>query len=180
MRLKTHRFQMSWEVNEASNIISLHHLMVGEDLKVHTPTDIWMNAHKGDLALALKMGVIPEKQLFHCVSHVVARNDETGEEITCQFEKTAPEKMTFRQFLDDFSNDPEAERFHITEDGFKKLWRGYDFYLERYLQTVGGSDDYTLVTNHCTATCHTAFLTYQDERNFKIRKITKGYGLGKD
>lgn len=182
IKLKEHRFQMFWEVNEATNLIEMHHLLGGKTLQDEgsTPTKIWMNAHKGDLALALKMASIDSKQLFHCKSVVHARSETTGHEITCEFERTAPQKMTFREFLDDLGKDaPPEKKIYFIEDGFKKLWRGYDYYLEKYLESVG-DDEYKVVTNHCVATCHSPFISFEAERDFKARKIVYRCGLGKD
>lgn len=66
VKQKVHKFQMTWEVNEAKSIIELHHLLNGVDPQesTHTPLKVWMKAHKGDLALALKTHTIPESKVF--------------------------------------------------------------------------------------------------------------------
>ena len=45
--------QMFWEVGEAKRIIEMHHLLNGVNPQesTHTPLEVWMRAHKGDLAL---------------------------------------------------------------------------------------------------------------------------------
>lgn len=88
VKQKVHKFQMTWEVNEAKRIIEMHHLLGGVDPQesMHTPLEVWMNAHKGDLALALKTQTIPPEQSFHIVSRIHAVNKETGEEVDVDFQ----------------------------------------------------------------------------------------------
>ena len=103
VKQKIHKFQMTWEVNEAKNIIELHHLLNGVDPQesTHTPLKVWMKAHKGDLALALKTQTIPEEQSFHIVSRIHAVNEKTGKTVDCEFQLATDTAMHLWQFLGD-------------------------------------------------------------------------------
>lgn len=171
---KVHKFQMSWEVGEAKRIIELHHLMHGVNPQesTHTPLEIWMKAHKGDLALALKTQSIPPEQSFHIVSRVHAVNEETGESVDVEFQLATATVMHLWQFLGDEDAD-----IYVNDGGFKKKWFGFNHELENYLNSIDG--DYKIVTNHCCLTCFSTFKSFQHERTFKSTKlINREYGLG--
>lgn len=166
IKQKVHKFQMTWEVNEAKRIIELHHLLGGVDPQesTHTPLHVWMNAHKGDLALALKTQTIPAEQSFHVVSKVHAVNEETGETVDVEFQLATPEVMHLWQFLGDVESD-----IYVNDGGFKKKWLGFSHELEKYLEGIEG--DFVVKTNHCCLTCFSSFKSFNHEREFKAKKL---------
>lgn len=175
IKQKVHKFQMFWEVNDAKRIIELHHLLNGVDPQEssHTPLHIWMKAHKGDLALALKSGTIPPEQSFHIVSKIYAVNKKTGEGVDVEFQLATDTVMHLWQFLGDVDSD-----VYVNDGGFKKKWLGFNAELEKYLADIG-DDDYEIVTNHCCLTCFSSFISFQHERKFKSLKLMNPeYGLG--
>ncbi|EZQ10756.1 hypothetical protein [Acinetobacter sp. Ver3] len=174
IKQKVHKFQMTWEVNEAKRIIELHHLMNGVDPQesIHTPLHVWMRAHKGDLALALKTQTIPAEQSYHIVSRIHAVNDETGEAVDVEFQLATATPMHLWQFL----GDEEAD-IYVEDGGFKKKWLGFNHELEKYLNSIEG--DYRIVTNHCCLTCFSSFKSFKHEMEFKsIKLINPELGLG--
>lgn len=172
IKQKVRKFQMFWEVSEAKQIIELHHLLNGVDPQesTHTPLKVWMNAHKGDLALALKTQTIPPEQSFHIVSKVHALNKETGETVDVEFQLATPETMHLWEFLGDVESN-----VYIEEAGIKTKWLGFNHALEKYLNSIYG--DYEIVTNHCCLTCFSTFKSFAHEREFKSIKMVNGYGL---
>ncbi|WP_180008252.1 hypothetical protein [Acinetobacter sp. YH12238] len=168
---KVHKFQMTWEVNEAKRIIEMHHLLGGVDPQEseHTPLEVWMNAHKGDLALALKTQTIPPEQSFHIVSRIHAVNKETGEAVDVEFQLATATIMHLWQFLGDEDSDI------YVEDG--KKWLGFNSELEEYLESIEG--DFEVVTNHCCLTCFSSFISARHQMKFKAHKLMlMGQGLG--
>lgn len=170
---KAHKLQMTWEVNEAKSIIELHHLMNGVNPQesTHTPLKVWMNAHKGDLALALKTQTISAEQSFHIVSRVHAVNKETGESVDVEFQLATATCMHLWQFLGDEDSD-----IYVEDGGFKKKWLGFNHELEKYLSEIEG--EFEIVTNHCCLTCFSSFRSFRHEMEFKSVKLSNGYGLG--
>ena len=174
IKQKVHKFQMAWEVNEAKRIIEMHHLLNGVNPQesTHTPLKVWMRAHKGDLALALKTQTIPAEQSFHIVSRVHAVNKETGEAVDVEYELATPSAMDMWQFLGGDDSD-----VYIEDAGFKKKWLGFNHEFEKYLNDIGG--DYEIVTNHCCLTCFSSFKSFQHEIQFKsVKLMNREYGLG--
>ena len=174
VKQKVHKFQMTWEVNEAKRIIEMHHLLGGVDPQesTHTPLEVWMNAHKGDLALALKTQTIPPEQSFHIVSRIHAVNKETGEEVDVDFQLATATTMHLWQFLGDVDSD-----IYVEDGGFKKKWLGFNSELEKYLESIEG--DFEIKTNHCCLTCFSTFASFRHEMEFKARKLMlMGQGLG--
>lgn len=170
VKQKVHKFQMSWEVNEAKRIIEMHHLLNGVDPQQSkfTPLKVWMRAHKGDLALALKTQTIPCEQSFHIASKVELLT-ATGETIICDFQLATPQTMHLWQFLGDVESD-----FEVNGD----KWLGFENELNKYLKSVAG-DNFTVVTNHCCLTCLSSFKSFRHEIEFKSIKLTNlEYGLG--
>ena len=174
VKQKVHKFQMTWEVNEAKRIIEMHHLLGGVDPQesTHTPLEVWMNAHKGDLALALKTQTIPPEQSFHIVSRIHAVNKETGEEVDVDFQLATATTMHLWQFLGDVDSG-----IYVEDGGFKKKWLGFNSELEKYLESIEG--DFEIETNHCCLTCFSTFASFRHEMEFKARKLMlMGQGLG--
>lgn len=175
VKQKVHKFQMTWEVNEAKNIIELHHLLNGVDPQesTHTPLKVWMKAHKGDLALALKTQTIPAEQSFHIVSRIHAVNDKTGETVDCEFQLATDTVMHLWQFLGDIESD-----IYVNDGGFKKKWLGFNHELEAYLKEVGNGE-FVVKTNHCCLTCFSTFKSFRHEMEFKsIKLMNPEFGLG--
>ena len=175
IKQKVHKFQMLWEVSEAKRIIEMHHLLNGVDPQqsTFTPLKIWMRAHKGDLALALKTQTIPCEQSFHIVSKIHAVNPRTGEAVDVEFQLATPQAMHLWQFLGDVDSD-----LYIEESGIKTKWLGFEHELNKYLKSVAG-DDFEVVTNHCCLTCFSSFKSFRHEIEFKSIKLTNlEYGLG--
>lgn len=175
IKQKVYKFQMFWEVNEAKRIIEMHHLLNGVDPQesTFTPLGVWMKAHQGDLALALKTQTIPCEQSFHIASKVIAMNKATGETVVCDFQLATPHIMHLWQFLGDVESD-----LYIEEAGIKTKWLGFEHELNKYLKSVAG-DDFEVVTNHCCLTCFSSFKSFAHEREFKsIKLINPQYGLG--
>lgn len=171
---KIHKFQMTWEVNEAKRIIEMHHLLDGVNPQesTHTPLEIWMKAHKGDLALGLKTQTIPAEQSYHIVSRVHAVNKETGESVDCEFQLATPATMHLWEFLGDSDSD-----VYVEDGGFKKKWLGFNHELEKYLEEIKG--DFEIVTNHCCLTCFSTFKSFAHEQQFKaVKLMNREYGLG--
>lgn len=177
MRLKTHKFQMHWEVEDARRIIELHHLLGGVDPQesTHTPTTVWTAAHKGDLALALKTRTIQSEQSFHILSRVHAVEETTGETVDCEIEVATPDRLEFWQFL----GDEEAD-IYIQDGPFKTKWLGFNGELEKYLASVGEGKNFVVKSNHCVLTCFSTFKSFADERRFKEIKLNLGLGVGVD
>ena len=174
VKQKVHKFQMTWEVNEAKRIIEMHHLLNGVNPQesTHTPLKVWMKAHKGDLALGLKTQTIPEEQSFHIVSRIHAVNKETGEAVDIEYQLATETVMHLWQFLGD-----EDSEIYVNDGGFKKKWLGFNHELEKYLEEIEG--DYEVVTNHCCLTCFSSFKSFQHEVQFKsIKLMNPEYGLG--
>lgn len=175
VKQKVHTFQMSWEMNEAKRIIELHHLMRGVDPQesTHTPLDVWMKAHKGDLALALKTRTIPAEQSYHIASSVVMTDNVTGAEIKADFQLATPNTMHLWQFLGDSDSD-----LYIMDSGLKVKWLGFNDQLEKYLKDIC-PNGYTIKTNHCCLTCLSTFKSFMHEVEFKSIKLARsGLGLG--
>ena len=174
VKLKVHKFQMTWEVNEAKRIIEMHHLLNGVNPQesTHTPLNVWMSAHKGDLALALKIRAIPTEQSFHIVSRIHAVNKESGESVDVEFQLATATVMDFWQFLGNEDSD-----IYVEDGGFKRKWLGFNHELEKYLDEIEG--DFEIVTNHCCLTCFTSFKSFRHEMEFKSVKLVNGnFGLG--
>ena len=173
IKQKTHKFQMTWEVNEAKQIIELHHLMNGVDPQesTHTPLKVWMRAHKGDLALGLKTQTIPEEQSFHIVSRIHAVNDK-GESADVEFQLATATAMHLWEFLGDVESD-----IYVEDGGFKKKWLGFNHELEKYLDSIEG--DWVVKTNHCCLTCFSSFKSFKHEMEFKsVKLMNPELGLG--
>lgn len=174
IKQKVHKFQMTWEVNEAKSIIEMHHLLdgVSPQESTHTPLKVWMRAHNGDLALGLKTQTIPAEQSFHIVSRIHAVNKETGESVDVEYQLACPQPMHLWQFLGDEESD-----IYVEDGGFKKKWFGFNHELEKYLDDIEG--DYEIVTNHCCLTCFSSFKSFQHEIQFKsVKLMNREYGLG--
>lgn len=174
VKLKAHKFQMTWEVNEAKRTIEMHHLLNGVNPQesTHTPLNVWMSAYKGDLALALKIQAIPLEQSFHIVSRIHAVNKESGESVDVEFQLATATIMHFWQFLGDEDSD-----IYVEDGGFKRKWLGFNHELEKYLDEIEG--DFEIVTNHCCLTCFTSFKSFRHEMEFKSVKLVNGnFGLG--
>ena len=174
IKQKVHKMQMFWEVGEAKRIIEMHHLLNGVNPQesTHTPLDVWMRAHKGDLALGLKTQTIPAEQSFHIVSKIHAVNPESGNLIDVEFQLASPETMHLWEFLGDVDSD-----IYVNDGGFKKKWLGFNNELEKYLDSIDG--DYTINTNHCCLTCFTSFKSFAHQRQFEaVKLMNREYGLG--
>lgn len=174
IKQKVHKFQMFWEVNEAKRIIELHHLMNGVDPQesTHTPLKVWMKAHKGDLALALKTQTIPAEQSYHIVSRIHAVNKETGESVDVEFQLATATTMHLWQFLGDEDAD-----IYVYDGGFKKKWLGFNHELESYMNEI--AKGFEIVTNHCCLTCFSSFKSFRHEMEFKATKLVNPeLGLG--
>lgn len=167
MSSKPRLMQMTWEVNEMHRRFDLYKLLNNTtDRKI--PLDVWFDVHQGDLAIALKLHLVPDQQSFHIVSKVHAVCDETGSELNAVYELAVPELMTFEQFL----NIEGSEPVYIDRgDGLKTRWEGFDYELENYLKGIGGSDDYKVKTNHVTLTCITGFKSFHFEQAFMGHKL---------
>lgn len=170
---KVHKFQMTWEVNQAKSIVEIHHLMNGVDPQesTYTPLEVWMNAYKGDLALALKTQTVQAEQSFHIVSRVYAEDETTGESLNVEFQLATATCMHLWQFLGDEESD-----IYVQDGGFKKKWLGFNYELEKYLSEIGAN--FKVMTNHCCLTCFSSFKSFRHEVEFKSVKIMNGYGLG--
>ena len=174
IKQKVHKFQMLWEVNEAKRIIEMHHLLNGVDPQqsTFTPLKVWMRAHKGDLALALKTQTIPCEQSFHIASKVELLT-ATGETVVCDFQLATPQTMHLWQFLGDVDSD-----LYIEESGIKMKWLGFEHELNKYLKSIAG-ENHEVITNHCCLTCFSSFKSFRHEIEFKSIKLTNlEYGLG--
>ena len=172
IKQKVHKMQMFWEVGEAKRIIEMHHLLNGVDPQqsTFTPLKIWMRAHKGDLALALKTQTIPCEQSFHIASKVELLTS-AGETVVCDFQLATPQTMHLWQFLGDVDSD-----LYIEESGIKTKWLGFNSELEKYLEEIEG--EFEIVTNHCCLTCFSSFKSFRHEVEFKSIKLMNQYGLG--
>jgi hypothetical protein len=173
VKQKVHKFQMTWEVNEAKRIIEMHHLLNGVDPKesTHTPLKVWMKAHKGDLALGLKTQTIPAEQSFHIVSRIHAVNDN-GESVDVEFQLATATAMHLWEFLGDVDSD-----IYVEDGGFKKKWLGFNHELEKYLDSIEG--DWVIETNHCCLTCFSSFKSFKHEMEFKsVKLVNPEFGLG--
>ena len=166
IKQKVHKMQMYWEVGEASRIIELHHLTGGSpttDIS-HTPLNVWMKAHKGDLALGLKTQTIPAEQSFHIVSRVHAVHPDAGVSVDLEYQLATPNIMHLWEFLGD------------AESGYED-WHGFNHELEKYLAEVALG--FEIITNHCCLTCFTSFKSFAHERQFKaVKLMNSGLGLG--
>ena len=166
VKQKVHKMQMSWEVGEASRIIEMHHLLDGVNPKesTHTPLNVWMKAHKGDLALGLKTQTIPAEQSFHIVSRVHAVHPDTGDAVDLEYQLATPNIMHLWQFLGDVESEYED-------------WKGFNHELDKYLAEVALG--FEVITNHCCLTCFTSFKSFAHERQFKaVKLMNSGLGLG--
>ncbi len=175
---KVHKFQMFWEEKEATRTIELHHLMNGTmvDQSTHTPFEVWVKAHKGDLSIALKTETIPPEQSYHLVSRIHAVNKETGQTIDCEFQLATASVMHLWDFLG--SDVENRAPIYVEDKGIKTLWKGFEHELKEYLNSIGG-DEYEVVTNHCCLTCFSTFKSFRHEMEFKAAKlIHPGNGLG--
>ena len=173
IKQKVHKFQMFWEVLEAERIIDLHHLLNGSDVddETFTPVDVWMKAHKGDLALALKSHSIPPLQSFHIVSKIHAFHPETGEEFNGEFQLATATPMQILDFL-----DCKSENIYVDDGGFSKKWKGFENELLKFMTST--APGFEIKTNHCCLTCFSTFKTFAHEREFKALKLIHGLGLG--
>lgn len=174
IKQKVHKMQMFWEVDEAKRIIEMHHLLNGVNPQesTHTPLEVWMRAHKGDLALGLKTQTIPAEQSFHIVSKIHAVDNETGASIDVEFQLATPETMHLWEFLGDVDSD-----IYVNDGGFKKKWLGFNHELEKYLESIEG--DYVIKENNCCLTCFTSFKSFAHQRQFEaVKLMNREYGLG--
>ena len=77
--LKVHKLTMTWEVQDKDRRVQLWRLMNGKGDHDLIPMSMFLDIHKGDLGIALRKHLIPEKQKFHIHAKIHARNDQTGE-----------------------------------------------------------------------------------------------------
>ena len=170
---KPRLMQMTWEVNEMHRHFDLYKLFNGIESDKAVPLSVWFDVHRGDLALALKLHLIPEQQSFHIVSKVNAVCEATGVELNTVFELAIPERMTFAQFLNIEGSEPiYINRGH----GLKTKWEGFDHELETYLTEIDTDDHYVVKTNHVTLTCITGFKSLAFERAFIGQKLIHRVG----
>lgn len=174
VKQKVHKLQMSWEANDANRVIEIHHLLGGVNTtkEVVTPLTVWMNAYKGDLALALKTETISSDQSFHIVSRVHAIDEVTGETSDYEIQVASPAHLELWEFL----GDEDAEIYLANGE----QWLGFHGELYAYLEKVSEGKQLRLLTNHCCLTCFTSFKSFAHEREFKSTKMLKGYGVGID
>lgn len=178
IRPKVHKLQMTWETQEKERRKELWRLMNGKDEYALIPMDMYLDLYHGDLAIAIRKRLIPEKQSFHVQCKIHARNDETGETVDIDYEVASPALMTIWQFLEGEDEEYPDEVFYVSHgDGLKTRWEGFNKELERYLDSVG-DDDYRMITNYCTLTCFTACSSFAAERELKAIKLFHLRGLG--
>lgn len=178
IRPKVHKLQMTVETQEKDRRVSLWRLLNGKTEHDLIPMDMFMDLHQGDLAIALRKRLIPEKQSFHIQCKIHARNKDTGETVDIDYELASPDCMTIWQFLEGEDDHYPDESIYVTHgNGLRTKWEGFNVMLEKYLDTVG-DDDYKMISNHCTITCFTACNSFADEAELKAIKIANLRGLG--
>ena len=172
-KLKTHKLQMFWEVQEKARRVELWRLLNDKGEHDLIPMDMFRDIYTGDLAVCLRKHLIPPKQVFHIECEIIARNDETGEEVKVEYTSSLRQQVTLWQFLEGSDDHyPDEVIYKDNGSGIKTRWNGFNAELEDYLATVG-DDDYVAQTNHCILTCHTTFKSFADERDFyKLKDLT--------
>lgn len=174
---KIHTLVMHWESQEKARRVDLWRMLNNKENHEIIPFSMYLEMFEGDLAIAIRKSLIPEKQTFsiHCDIHAV--NDQSGEAVDIAYDTTIDQPMTIWQFLEGEDERWPDEKIYYMQNGLKVRWQGFNIELERYLATVG-DDDYQMVTNHCTLTCRTAFNNLEDEIFLRSVKLTHLRGLG--
>lgn len=178
--LKVHKLTMHWEAQEKDRRVALWRWSNGYGDHDLISMSMFLDIHKGDLGIALRKHLIPEKQCFHILCQIHARNDDSGETVDVEYELSIPERMTLWQFLDSYDERYPDDVFYISHGhGLKTKWEGFNVEIERYLETVG-DDDFKMITNHCTLTCHSACNNLADEAELRAIKMVhlKQLGVG--
>lgn len=175
-RPKIHKLTMTWEVQDKDRRVQLWRLMNGKGDHDLIPMSMFLDIHKGDLGIALRKHLIPDKQTFHIHAKIHARNDVKGETVDVDYDLKIHERMTLWQFMEGYDESYPDEVIYVNQGhGLRTRWEGLNDALETYLEGVG-DDDYKLITNHCTITCYSAFNSFEDEA--ELQKI-KMYHLQK-
>lgn len=164
-KLKIHKLQSTWETQDKSRTIDMWRLLNNKDDHALIPLKMFKDIHTGDLMLAFRKHLIPEKQIFHIRCEINAKNDLTGEEVNVTYETSLRQRVTIWQFLEGKDSDyPEEIIYKDTGNGFD-LWEGFHHELKAYLDTVG-DDEYEMKSNFCTLTVHTSFKSIAHEQAF--------------
>lgn len=171
---KIRKLVMTWESQAKHERIELWRLIHGKADHDLIPMNMFMDMYQGDLAIALRKHLIPEKQVFqiHCKLHAVC--DATGECIDADFSVAPKQKMTLHQFLFGSDDNFPDDILNIDQGhGLKTRWKGFNTMLEDYADTLG-DDEYRLLTNHCTLTCFAALHSFAAENILFSEKIAFG------
>lgn len=171
---KIRKLVMTWESQEKHERVELWRLLHNKKEDDLVPMSFFMDMYHGDLAIALRKHLIPEKQVFqiHCKLHAVC--DDTGECIDADFSVAPKQKMTLHQFLFGSDNNFPDDILNIDQGyGLKTRWKGFNTMLEEYADTLG-DDEYRLITNYCTLTCFTALHSFAAENTLFRERIAHG------
>lgn len=179
-RPTVHKLTMAWEVQEKDRRVQMWRLLNGKDDHDLIPMNMFLEIHTGDLGIALRKHLIPEKQVFHIHAKIHACNDVTGETVDVDYELKIPERISLWQFMEGYDERYPDEVIYVNKGhGLRTKWEGLNVELERYLETVG-DDDYKMITNHCTLTCYSAFNSFDDAAQLQAIKMyhLKTIGIG--
>lgn len=154
---KIHKLQSTWENQGKAKRVEMWRVLNGKTDHELVPLSIFQSIYSGDLMYSLREHLIEPRQSWHLQCKILARNEQTGEEVHVDYAIKSPERMTLWQFLEGFDDEHPDEFFYIDQGGgIKTRWEGHNHELEKYLDSVG-DDDYLMISNHSTLTCWTQF-----------------------
>lgn len=157
MKRKIHKLQSTWENQGKARRIEMWRVLNGKSDHDLIPLSIFQSIYSGDLMYSLRNHLIDPRQSWHLECKILARNEQSGEEVHCDYSIKSPERMTLWQFLEGYDDDFPDEIYYVDHgDGIKTRWEGHNHELEKYLDSVG-DDDYIMISNQATLTCWTSF-----------------------
>lgn len=171
---KKHHLAMSWDLQDAENIIDLHCLMHGIPLdnKRVLSLNVLQSAYQGGLIIALRENLIPEAQGFKL-------------KITCKARRFDDPSVvvSVKPFVADFTANPidysvfmsgeeKGKYYHKRKTGLKTIWKGITKEWKEDLDEQY-SDEYEIFDSQATLSCDTYFKSQICEGIFKKLKAKR-------
>lgn len=169
---KKHHLAMSWDLKDAERTIDLYCLMSGIELSTKglMPLPVLQSAYQGDLVIALRENLIPEKQNFKITITSKAKRLDDPSVV-----------VPVKPYSADFSENPidyavfmlgpeRGKHYHKRKSGFKTIWQGLTEEWKADLDEQY-SDEYEIFDSEATLSCETYFSSQINEGIFKKLKL---------
>lgn len=171
---KKHLLEMSWDLKNTELNIDLYCLMHGIQLskKGLMPLNVLQAAYQGDLIIALRENLIPEKQNFKItITSKAKRLDDPSVVVPVK-----PYSADFNENPIDYAvfmlGPKRGKHYHKRKSGFKTIWQGLTEEWKTDLDEQY-SDEYEIYDSQATLSCETYFSSQICESIFKKLKAKR-------